>query len=127
MDVAVNAPKPPTSIGLAMMEPLAERGEGYYDIPALQADVGDKVLNENEKSLKKGVPPMAGRIAFVGFGDRYFLKAFLPQSPTAGTLAMEFLGTEASARLLFPGASKVRTRVYMGPKKLESLEAVSPT
>ena len=126
MDVAVNAPKPPTSIGLAMMEPLTERGEGYYDIPALQADVGDKVLNENEKSLKKGIPPMAGRIAFVGFGDRYFLTAFLPQSPATGTLAMEFLGTEASARLLFPGASKVSTRIYMGPKKLESLEAVSP-
>ncbi len=125
MDVGVNAPKPPTSIGLAMMEPLTERGEGYYDIPALQADVGDKVLNENEKSLKKGIPPMAGRIAFVGFGDRYFLTAFLPQDPMTGTLAMEFLGTEASARLLFPGASKVSTRVYMGPKKLESLEAVS--
>ena len=54
MAVAVNAPKPPASIGLAMMEPLTERGEGYYDIPALQADVGDKVLNENEKSLQKG-------------------------------------------------------------------------
>ncbi len=126
MNVAVNAPKPPASISLAMMEPLAERGEGYYDIPALQADVGDKVLNENEKSLKKGIPPMAGRIAFVGFGDRYFLTAFLPQTPDAGTLDMEFLGTEASARLLFPGASKVSTRIYMGPKKLESLEAVSP-
>ena len=40
---------------------------------------------------------------------------------------MEFLGTEASARLLFPGASSVKTRIYMGPKKLEALEAVSPT
>ena len=127
MEVAVKAPKSPASIGLAMMEPLTERGEGYYDIPALQADIGDKVLNENEKSLKKGIPPMAGRIAFVGFGDRYFLTAFMPQSPATGTLAMEFLGTEASARLLFPGASSVKTRIYMGPKKLEALEAVSPT
>ncbi len=127
MAVAVNAPKPPASIGLAMMEPLTERGEGYYDIPALQADVGDKVLNENEKSLKKGIAPMSGRIAFVGFGDRYFLNAFLPVSPADGTLDMEFLGTEASARLLFPGSSSVKTRVYMGPKKLEALEAVSPT
>ena len=127
MEVAVKAPKPPTSIGLAMMEPLTERGEGYYDIPALQADVADKVLNENEKSLKKGVAPVAGRLAFVGFGDRYFLNAFMPESPTVGTLAMEFLGTEASARIVFPGASSVTTRVYMGPKKLEALEAVSPT
>lgn len=127
MAVAVNAAKPPASIGLAMMEPLTERGEGYYDIPALQADIGDKVLNENEKSLRKGIPPMSGRIAFVGFGDRYFLNAFLPESPPTGMLAMEFLGTEASARLLFPSASSVKTRVYMGPKKLEDLEAVSPT
>jgi YidC/Oxa1 family membrane protein insertase len=127
MEVAVNAPKPPVSIGLAMMEPLAERGEGYYDIPALQADIGDKVRNENEKSLKKGIPPISGPIAFVGFGDRYFLNAFLPMSPNVGTLDMEFLGTEASARLLFPGASSVKTGIYMGPKKLEALEAVSPT
>jgi YidC/Oxa1 family membrane protein insertase len=127
MEVTVNAPKPPLSIGLAMMEPLTERGEGYYDIPALQADVADKVLNENEKSLKKGIPPMSGRIAFVGFGDRYFLNAFMPESPAIGTLAMEFLGTEASARLVFPSASTLKTRIYMGPKKLEALEAVSPT
>jgi YidC/Oxa1 family membrane protein insertase len=126
MEAAVKAPKPPASIGLAMMEPLAERGEGYYDIPALQADVADKVLNENEKSLKKGIPPTSGRIAFVGFGDRYFLNAMMPQSPSTGTLAMEFLGTEASARLVFPGATSVKTRIYMGPKKLEALEAVNP-
>ena len=49
MEVAVNAPKPPVSIGLAMMEPLTERGEGYYDIPALQADVGDKVLQRERE------------------------------------------------------------------------------
>ena len=127
MAVAVNAPKPPASIGLAMMEPLTERGEGYYDIPALEADIGDKVLNEYEKSLRKGIAPMSGHIAFVGFGDRYFLNAFMPASPATGTLAMEFVGTEASARLLFPNASSVTTRVYMGPKKLEALEAVSAT
>jgi len=127
MEVSASAPKPPSSIGLTMTEPLAERGEGYYDIPALQADVADKVVNENEKSLKKGVPPMVGHIAFVGFGDRYFLNAFLPESPPSGTLAMDFLGTEASARLQFPDATSIKTRVYMGPKKLEALEAVSPT
>ncbi|HLI81894.1 MAG TPA: membrane protein insertase YidC [Candidatus Binataceae bacterium] len=127
MQVSVNAPKPPASIALAMMAPLTERGEGYYDIPALQADVADKVLNENEKSLKKGVAPVSGQLRFVGFGDRYFLNSFMPESPAVGTLSMEFLGTEASARLIFPGASSITTRVYMGPKKLEALEAVSPT
>ena len=127
MEVSIKAPKPPTSIGFAMMEPLTERGEGYYDIPAVQADVADKVLNENEKSLKKGVAPMAGRIAFVGFGDRYFLNALMPVSPDSGTLAMEYLGNEASARLEFSGITTVKTRVYIGPKKLEALEAVSPT
>lgn len=127
MAVAVDAPKPPISIGLAMTEPLTERGEGYYDIPAMQADVGDKVVNEAEKALRKGIPPMAGRITFAGFGDRYFLNVFLPESPPSGTLTMEFVGNEASARLLFPATSEVKTRVYMGPKKLEGLEAVSPT
>jgi YidC/Oxa1 family membrane protein insertase len=127
MDVAVTAAKPPSSIGISMMEPLTERGEGYYDIPTVQADVADKVVYENEKSLRKGVPPMTGRVAFFGFGDRYFLNAFMPESPADGTLAMEFLGTEASARLQFPGATAIKTRVYMGPKKLEALEAVSPT
>ena len=125
MMVSINATKPPLSIGLAMMEPLTERGEGYYDIPALQADVADKVLNENEKSLKKGIAPITGRLAFVGFGDRYFLTAMMPQSPGAGTLAMEFLGSEASARMLFPNTSNMTMRIYMGPKKLEDLEAVS--
>jgi YidC/Oxa1 family membrane protein insertase len=127
MQVNVNAPKPPASIGLAMMEPLTARSEGYYDIPYLQADVADKVLNETEKSLKKGVPPTTGRIDFVGFGDRYFLTAFLPESPASGTLVMEFIGNEASARLLFAGTSTLTTQVYMGPKKLEALEAVSRT
>jgi YidC/Oxa1 family membrane protein insertase len=126
MAVNVDSPKPPASIGLSMMEPLTERGEGYYDIPALQADVQDKVVNENEKSLRKGVPPAIGKIAFAGFGDRYFLNAFMPESPAIGTLTMEYIGTEASARLLFPNTSSLTTRVYMGPKKLESLEAVSP-
>src|SRR5262249_23638141 len=127
MEVMVNGQRPPASIALGMMQALTERGEGYYDIPALQADVGDKVLNENEKSLKKGVAPVSGPIAFVGFGDRYFFNALMPQSPASGTLTMQFLGTEASARVVFPGASTVSTRIYMGPKKLEALEAVSPT
>src|SRR6202050_3076540 len=126
MAVNVDSPTPPASIGLSMMEPLTERGEGYYDIPALQADVQEKVVNENEKSLRKGVPPASGKIAFAGFGDRYFLNAFMPVIPAVGTLTMEYIGTDASARLLFPNTSAIKTQVYMGPKKLESLEAVSP-
>src|SRR5579872_6725660 len=121
MAVNVDAPKPPASIGLSMMEPLTERGEGYYDIPALQADVQDKVVNENEKSLRKGVPPASGKIAFAGFGDRYFLNAFMPEVPAIGTLTMEYIGTDASVRLLFPNTSSIKTQIYMGPKKLESL------
>jgi YidC/Oxa1 family membrane protein insertase len=126
MEAKVNSPKQPASIGLAMTEPLTERGEGYYDIPALQAYVQDKVLNENEKSLRKGIPPVTGKISFAGFGDRYFLTAYMPESPAVGMLSMEFIGSEASARLLFPNTTTVETQVYMGPKKLESLEAVSP-
>ncbi len=126
MEVAVNAPKPPATLGLTMTQSLNEHSEGYYDIPALQAEVQAKVLNENEKSLRKGVAPASGKIAFAGFGDRYFLNAFLPQSPESGDLTMEFAGTEANARLLFRDTSVLKTLVYMGPKKLEALEAVSP-
>ncbi len=119
--------KPIAAVGLAMTQPLTEHGEGYYDIPELQADVQGKVVTEGEKALKKGVPPMTGNITYAGFGDRYFLSAYLPESPATGTLQMEFSGTDASARLLFPSATTVNARVYMGPKKLEALEAVNPS
>ena len=35
-----------------MSQPLTAH-QGYYDIPELQADVGDKVFTENEKELKR--------------------------------------------------------------------------
>ncbi len=87
MEAIVKAPKPPVSIGLAMMEPLTERGEGYYDIPALQSNVGDKVLNENEKSLKKGVAPMAGTDRI-----RRLRRSLLPDRFYAGKSGRRHLG-----------------------------------
>lgn len=125
-DMAVAVSGNPAGIGLAMTQPLTERGEGYYDIPELQADVHDKVFDEGEKALRKGVPPVAGNIRFAGFGDRYFLNAYLPQVPASGQLTMEFIGSDASARLMFPNTSSLETLVYFGPKSLEALEAISP-
>lgn len=125
MNVAASSPKPLDAIGIAMTEPLTERGEGYYDIPELQAYV-DKTITENEKSLKKGVAPISGRVSYAGFGDRYFLSAYLPKAPASGVLKMEYAGDDASVRLLFPSATTVSADVYMGPKKLEILEAVNP-
>ena len=99
---------------------------GYYDIPELQADIGDKALTETEKKLKTGVPPVSGPITYAGFGDLYFLAVFLPKSPTTGTLAMAYTGDEAIARLLFDGATQIHSDVYMGPKLLDALEQVNP-
>ena len=89
MDVTVTGGQAPNQLGVSMSQPLTAH-EGYYDIPELQADVGDKVFTETEKKLKTGVPPVAGPITYAGFGDRYFLAVFLPQIPTTGTLAMAY-------------------------------------
>jgi len=70
---------------------------------------------------------VSGPITYAGFGDRYFLSVFLPESPTAGTLAMAYAGDEALARVLFNDARQIRTQVYMGPKLLDELDAVNPT
>ncbi len=115
-------------IGLTMSQSMTERGpqEGYRDYPALQADVTGKVLNEYEKGLKKGLAPAAGDIAFAGIGDRYFLSAFIPIAPVRGELRMEYSGNQARAEILFAGALKVSSAVYMGPKQLGLLEAASP-
>jgi YidC/Oxa1 family membrane protein insertase len=117
------------AIGFTMSQPLVERAseQSYRDYPALEADIDGKVLNEYEKQLEKGVPPVAGEIAFAGFGDRYFLSAFIPKAPTKGELRMEYSEGEARAVILFPGALKASTAVYMGPKQLDLLEAASPT
>ncbi len=116
------------AIGFTMSQPLTERAseQSYRDYPALEADVSGKVLNEYQKQLEKGVAPLEGDIAFAGIGDRYFLSAFIPKAPKKGELRMEYSGGDARAEMLFPGALKVSTAVYMGPKELNLLEAASP-
>lgn len=125
MKVAVAGGGAPQQLGVSTSQPLTAH-LGYYDIPELQADVKGKVFTQNEKNLKKGVEPVSGPITYAGFGDRYFLSVFLPESPQSGTLTMTYAGDEALARLLFDGAGELRTRIYMGPKLLEALEAVNP-
>jgi YidC/Oxa1 family membrane protein insertase len=116
------------AIGFNLSQPLTERTseKSYRDYPTLEADVDGKVLNEYQKQLEKGVPPVEGDIAFAGIGDRYFLSAFVPKAPKKGELRMEYSGGDACAEILFPGALKVSTAVYMGPKQLNLLEAASP-
>lgn len=125
LSVAVTGGKTPNQLGVSMSQPLTAH-QGYYDVPELQADVKDKVLTQNEKNLKKGVEPVSGPIIYAGFGDRYFLSVFLPTDPSNGTLAMAYAGEEALAQVRFDGTTQLKTRVYMGPKLLEALEAVSP-
>jgi YidC/Oxa1 family membrane protein insertase len=128
MDVAANGGPAPSQLGVSMSQPLTAH-EGYYDIPELQADVADKVVTENEKALKTQKPEksaVAGTITYAGFGDRYFLAVFMPQTPTSGTLAMAYTGDEGIARLLFDGATQIHSEIYMGPKLLEALEAANP-
>jgi YidC/Oxa1 family membrane protein insertase len=115
----------PDEIGLTMSQPLTELS-GYRDYPTLQADVNGKASSFGEKQLQKGTKPLSGTITYAGFGDRYFLSAFLPTNPGHGILAMEYVGSEADANLLFPAASTVTTQVYMGPKELQTLESVNP-
>jgi YidC/Oxa1 family membrane protein insertase len=116
------------AIGFTMSQPLTERApeQGYRDYPALQADVGGKVLNEYQKQLEKGLAPAQGEISFAGIGDRYFLSAFVPEAPKKGELLMEYSGGEARAEMLFPGTLKAASAVYMGPKQLNLLESASP-
>src|SRR5207302_1610672 len=116
------------AIGFTVNQPLTERAseKSYRDYPMLEADVDGKVLNEYQKQLEKGVAPVEGDIAFAGIGDRYFLAALIPKAPKKGELRMEYSGGDARAEILFPGAHKVSTAVYMGPKQLNLLEAASP-
>ena len=88
------------AIGLNMSEPLTAH-QGYYDIPEIQALVNDKTAVDAEKALRKGPPPLKGKITYAGFGDRYFLTVFLPRSPDDGTVAMDFNGVEATATMMF--------------------------
>ena len=127
MNVAISGGPPPAQTGLTLSQPLTALVGAYRDVPELQADIQDKVLTETESKLRKGVAPVSGQIQYAGFGDRYFLTAYLPESPATGTLTMAFLSDEAIARLLFDGATQVKSRVYMGPKLLSALEATSPS
>jgi len=111
-------------IGLQMSRPL-KANAGFRDIPQLQADVQNKVLNEAQKALEKGIAPVSGAITFAGFGDRYFLSAFMPKKPVDGTLSMDYAGYEADARVVF-GSSPVEGEIFMGPKELDVLDAVNP-
>ncbi|MGH7780727.1 MAG: membrane protein insertase YidC [Candidatus Binataceae bacterium] len=127
MNVAVTGGPKLDGIGLAMSEPMAAH-EGYRDVPAVQAYVQGKVISDYESTLKKGAPAAAGKITYAGFGDRYFLSAYLPRNPAEGVLAMALEpGDNAFARILFGPSSTLSVDVYMGPKLLESLEAVDPT
>ena len=126
MDVAVTDGKAKLEqLGESMSQPLTAH-QGYYDIPELQADVNDKVITQTEKKLQQGVEPVAGTIVYAGFGDRYFLSVFLPEEPKSGRLVMAYAGDEALARVLFDGTTTIHSRVYMGPKLLEALEAANP-
>ncbi len=112
-------------IGFQMSRPL-KANAGFRDIPQLQADVQNKVMNEAQKALEKGLAPVSGTITYAGFGDRYFLSAFMPKKPVDGTLSMDYAGDEADARMVFSGATTVASEVYMGPKELDVLDAVNP-
>jgi YidC/Oxa1 family membrane protein insertase len=126
MTVKASGSQPIQALGIAMTQPLTENGEGYYNVPELQADVADKTTTAEEKALKKGVAPLSGKIAYAGAGDQYFLSVYLPKSPQAGTLKMALVDGDASSRLLFRKASQVRAEVYFGPKDLDVLDAISP-
>ena len=125
MDLTASGATAPEQLGISMSQPLGTL-TGYRDYPELQADVQDKVFTQLEKKLRAGVPPVTGQITFAGFGDRYFLMAYLPAAPTLGTLTMAYADEEAIARLLFAHTSHISTEVYSGPKLLSSLEAVNP-
>jgi YidC/Oxa1 family membrane protein insertase len=115
----------PDGIGLTMSQPLTELS-GYRDYPSLQSYVNGKAQSVGQKQLQKGAEAIVGTITYAGFGDRYFLAAFLPAHPTHGTLAMDYAGNEADAQLLFPAVTAVTSHVYMGPKELQALESVNP-
>jgi YidC/Oxa1 family membrane protein insertase len=112
-------------IGLSMGQPLTALA-GYRDYPALQSDVNGKAQSIGEKQLQKGPQQLNGDITYAGFGDRYFLSAFLPANPVRGTLMMDYVANEANASLVFP-VTAVTSQVYFGPKELQTLEAVNPS
>lgn len=115
----------PGGLGLALSQPLTPLA-GYHDIPEMQADVQGKIQTGQEKAVRKGIAPVSGQISFAGFGDRYFLAAFLPVTPRTGTFAVTYANGEADAQMVFAGVGRVTSRVFMGPKELNLLEAADP-
>jgi YidC/Oxa1 family membrane protein insertase len=115
----------PGSLGLTLSQPLTPLA-GYRDNPEIQADVQGKIETGVEKTVQKGMAPVSGQISFAGFGDRYFLAAFLPVTPKTGTFAVTYANGEADAQILFTGVDHLASRVFMGPKELNLLEAVDP-
>lgn len=117
-----------TASGLVLSHGLNAQ-HGYYDLPELQAYIGGKTYNDAEKTLRKGLTPIAGKVTYAGFGDRYFLSVYLPKSPEEGTLTASLDGHEATAFILFPGMGanslKLSSAVYMGPKELGLLESAN--
>ncbi len=83
MDVAVSGGPPLNQLG-RVDEPAADGASGVLRYPRAGGGRGDKSFTENEKDLKKGVPPRSGPITYAGFGDQYFLAVFLPQDPKVG-------------------------------------------
>jgi YidC/Oxa1 family membrane protein insertase len=124
-DVSAPAGAKIDGFGWQLSRPL-KANAGFRDIPALQADVQGKVINEAQKAIEKGVAPIDGTITYAGFGDRYFLSALMPTQPVVGTLSMDYAGDEADARIIFNGATTLKSAVYMGPKELDVLDAVNP-
>jgi YidC/Oxa1 family membrane protein insertase len=115
----------PSGLGLTMSQPMTPLS-GYRDNPEVQADVQGKPMAALEKAVQKGIAPLNGQISYAGFGDRYFLAAFLPETPQSGTFAVTYANGEADTQLIFTGAGQIASRVYMGPKALDVLEAVDP-
>jgi len=115
----------PTALGLSLEEHLRTRADSY-DVAEFQAEVQGKTTNQSLAGLEEQLAPLTGKVTYAGFGDRYFLSAFLPETAAAGTVRAIVKGDEASMQLVFEGATEIRSLVYMGPKRLEVLEEVNP-
>jgi YidC/Oxa1 family membrane protein insertase len=104
--------------------------EGYRNVLTLEAEVNGKTLSEEQSNLAGGVAPVSGTVAYAGFGDRYFLSALLPRRPSQATLEMGLDGSQGVALLWFPVGAGTQAEAdltaYLGPKKLDHLEAVNP-
>ncbi len=117
------------ALGLELSQEMGAL-EGYRNSPTVEAEVNGKTLVEAENTLASGVAPVTGAITYAGFGDRYFLSVVMPKRPSQGTLEMGLNGGQALALLWFPldsqAAIQAQFLAYLGPKKLDILEAVDP-